>query len=372
MENSEEVRAEAGSILLVDDTPENLRLLAGMLASHGFDARAVTSGTDALDAVAHEVPDLILLDVTMPGMSGFDVCARLKARPEWRDIPVIFLTALTDVSDKVKGFEAGGVDYITKPFQLDEVRVRVTTQLALRRARLDLERTIQKLRELERMRDNLTHMIVHDLRSPVTAIGGYLKLLSLGANQFTEDDQQSISAALEAVDWMTEMISSLLDVNRMESGELPLVKGSVDLNVVAAEALSTLGGLTVGRKVVHDTSAGPVFANCDRDIIRRVLSNLVGNALKFTPKTGTVTIAVRPDADGPVIEVLDTGYGIDEKYLSRVFDKFGQVEARSEHRMYSTGLGLTFCKLAVETHGGVIGVESKVNVGSRFYFRLPA
>ncbi len=128
----------SSSILLVDDTVENLRLLAGMLATRGFDARPVTSGAEALEAVAHEAPDLILLDVTMPGMSGFEVCARVRERPEWRDIPVIFLTALTDVSDKVKGFAAGGVDYITKPFQFEEVDARVTTQVALKRSRQEL------------------------------------------------------------------------------------------------------------------------------------------------------------------------------------------------------------------------------------------
>ncbi len=150
-----------------------------MLATRGFDARPVTSGAEALEAVAHEVPDLILLDVTMPGMNGFEVCARLREQPDWRDIPVIFLTALTDVSDKVKGFAAGGVDYITKPFQLEEVLARVTTQLALRRARRDLEGTIQQLRELERLRDDLTHMIVHDMRSPLTVLVMQLSVLRM-------------------------------------------------------------------------------------------------------------------------------------------------------------------------------------------------
>jgi signal transduction histidine kinase len=359
-------------ILIADDTPANLALLGGLLRDSGHKVRAVTTGQMAIDAAEAKAPDLILLDINMPGMDGYEVCAQLKSRPHLLSIPVLFISAFTDTDAKVKAFEAGGVDYVTKPFQGAEVTARVETHLGLRRMQKDLEQRHADLQELEHMRDNLTHMIVHDLRSPVTAIGGYLHLIKMGSSAFTEDDRESVQGAIESVQWMTEMIGSLLDVNRLESGEMPLVKSVCDLNDVATDAIHGLGGLAIGRTIIHDKGAGAVVAVCDRDIIRRVVANLVGNALKFTSKSGTITVSARPDGGMTLLEVRDTGFGIDARYLSRVFDKFAQVEARSEHRNFSTGLGLTFCKLAVEAHGGTIAVESKVNVGSRFFFRLPA
>ncbi|HEX2878052.1 MAG TPA: response regulator, partial [Polyangiaceae bacterium] len=179
------------SILIVDDTAENLRLLAGMLTTRGFDVRPVTSGEDALATVAHGAPDLVLLDVNMPGMDGFQVCSQLKAHPEWREIPVIFLTALSEVSDKVKGFSVGGVDYITKPFQLEEVQARVDNQLALRAARKDLAESLRRLQDLERLRDDLVHMMVHDMRSPLSSLImnlGLLKMQVSGELVETVDD----------------------------------------------------------------------------------------------------------------------------------------------------------------------------------------
>jgi two-component system sensor histidine kinase/response regulator len=170
---------------------------------------------------------------------------------------------------------------------------------------------------------------------------------------------------------MSELISSLLDINRMEAKEMPLDRQSVDLGVVAAEAIQSLSGLTVGRQVSAVSPQGPIQSNCDPALIRRVIGNLLGNAIKFTPATGVIIVTSTRIDGKPMVEVSDTGPGIPADFLGRVFDKFSQSGEGRARKRYSTGLGLAFCKLAVEAHSGEIGVTSEVGVGSRFWFQLP-
>ena len=174
--------APVASVLVVDDGIDNLRLLSDLLGEHGYEVRAVTTGRQALQAVEHDPPDLILLDITMPEMNGYEVCQRLKAKDRSKDVPVIFLTSLTDTADKVRAFDAGGVDYVTKPFQFDEVLARVKTHVALRRAQADLADSYTRLRALEQLRDDLVRMVVHDMGSPLQALRINLLLLK-GARQ---------------------------------------------------------------------------------------------------------------------------------------------------------------------------------------------
>src|SRR5262245_40559360 len=160
----------APSVLIVDDTVESLRLLSDLLDEQGYEVRPVTNGRQALQAIEQDAPDLILLDINMPEMDGYETCARLRLNERCRDLPVIFLTALADTADKVRAFNVGGVDYITKPFQIDEVLARVRTHIDLKRARSALARSYERLRELEKLRDDLVQMIVHDMASPLLAV----------------------------------------------------------------------------------------------------------------------------------------------------------------------------------------------------------
>jgi two-component system sensor histidine kinase/response regulator len=355
------------SVLVVDDTPENLRLLATLLGGRDFDVRPVTNGADALRVAAHDPPDLILLDVTMPGMDGFEVCRQLRARPESRETPVIFLTALTDVGDKVKGFAAGGNDYITKPFQLEEVVARVSHHLALRRAQRDLQASMAKLQELEQLRDDLVHMVVHDFRSPLTSLLGGLELAQ---SQATGSMADYLKMALEGAEALNQMANTLLDVRRMEEGKMPLNLASSDLTAVAADVAKRLASIDRARSI--EVAPGPVVtATCDADLVRRVLENLVGNAIKHTPSGGKVVIGVEALADRVRLNVTDSGAGIPVEARARIFEKFGAMRARSERAYHSVGLGLAFSKLAVEAHGGSIGIDSAEPHGSIFWFELP-
>jgi two-component system sensor histidine kinase/response regulator len=368
---SSESRSKA-SVLIVDDAPANLQLLAGILKGDQYTLRAVPSGALALAAAETLPPDLILLDITMPDMDGYEVCQRLKRNPTLAPVPIIFISALSETLDKVRAFEAGGVDYVTKPFQAEEVRARVRTHLSLRALQKDLETRYEELRKLQELRDNLTDMIVHDLRSPLTSVMGYLDLLNADAAGLGGDFPKFVTEAYDGSTRMAEMINSLLDVTRLEAGEMPLDRQNLDLSAVAVDAAKSLGGLMIGRDVQHAAPDGAVVCQCDGALIRRVVANLLGNALKFTPATAPIAIRVTRPPAAARIELQDAGPGIAAEDLPRIFDKFGQGAAGRKKKRSSSGLGLAFCKLAVEAHGGRIGVESVVGRGTTFWFELPA
>ena len=366
-------RPDSGaSILVVDDTPANLQVLVGMLKEHGHRVRPVLEGRLALRAAKAEVPDLVLLDINMPDMNGFEVCEQLKADPKLADTPVIFFSGNTETVDKVRAFSVGGVDYVTKPFQMAEVEARVATHLELRRKRRELQESIEALRRLETLRDSLVHMVVHDLRSPLAAISACLEVIKWDAEeQHRHELAADVEMALHATRTIIRLVNSVLDVSKMEGTEMRLQLAPADIAAVARESIDELESLVGTRQLVRDWPEDPVMAVVDRDVVARVMQNLLGNALKFTPATGLITVAVEANDDMVRVAVLDTGPGIPREYRERVFEKFGQVEALSRGQRFSTGLGLTFCRLAVDAHGGRIGVDSEVGRGSTFWFVLP-
>lgn len=245
--------------------------------------------------------------------------------------------------------------------------VDVTT---LKRAEQELERRYEQLQQLQTLRDNLTHMIVHDLRGPLSSVMGYLELLEIGG-RFGGDDAECLGYARSGAQGMAEMITGLLDVTRLEAGEMPLDRQVGDLVTTAQEASASLSGLMLGRHV-EQISDGAVAISYDHDLIRRVIANLLGNALKFTPPSGRIAVVVIRTETGGRVEVRDNGPGIEADALSHIFDKFAQAAAGKARKQYSSGLGLAFCKLAVEAHGGTIDVESSVGRGTTFWFELPA
>lgn len=356
------------NLLIVDDSPVNLQLLAGMFRQSDFKVRPVTSGELALQTARHEPPDLILLDINMPGMNGFEVCERMKADEALKGIPIIFITALDEVADKVKAYRVGGVDYVTKPFQFEEVEARVRTHLALCRQERQLQARLTKLKEYQRLSENLVAMIVHDIGSPLAAIQTGLDIL----RQTPPVAPATVAVLLEnsskACHKVQRMIATLLDVARLEAGQMPTQRTAHDLVVTlrtSAEAIATLAGA----RMVHlelPTSFQTVY---DEDIVGRVVGNLLFNAFKHTAPNGTIKLALVADEAAARVSVTDNGRGIPREFHQKVFEKFSQVELRD--KVAGTGLGLAFCKLAVEAHGGQIGVESELGQGSTFWFTLP-
>jgi signal transduction histidine kinase len=374
--NEDSLPADAPDILVVDDTPANLQLLTGMLKERGYKVRPVPSGKLALQAAKNAPPDLILLDINMPELDGYEVCAQLKRDERTRDVPVLFISALNETIDKVLAFGVGGLDYITKPFQFEEVDARVAAHLKLRRLQLDLalrnrelQRSNEELRRLQELRDNLTQMIVHDLRSPLTGICGTYELLALETDKLPSAIQKMVELSRGSLDQILAMINSLLDVSKIEAGELQLHRCDCDLVDLTREAVDLLAGVRGNRQVLIEPESESLFLSVDRDLISRVLQNLLGNALKFTKPGGEIRVHLARQNDSVRVSVIDNGPGIPPEYHQRIFEKFGQVESTTSRT--GTGLGLTFCRLVVEAHGGSIGVVSVVGKGSTFWFELP-
>jgi len=374
----QEAPLKAPDILIVDDTPANLQLLTGMLKQRGYRVRPVPSGALAIQAAHKQKPDLILLDINMPEMNGYEVCEHLKADALLKEIPVIFISAMDETIDKVQAFAVGGVDYVAKPFQFEEVEARVITHLELSRLRnalaeknSRLQESCEHLRKLEALKDNLTHMIVHDMRSPLMVITLGLEIfIRQSASKLDAPEMELVLNAAGSAGRLADMISALLDISRLESGKMPLHLEECDLAGLTGEVLESLKHLRPGcRLELAQQEATKV--QCDRELMRRVLCNLGTNAVKFLPENGRVVFDIQKEASGIKVLIRDNGPGIPHEYHEKIFEKFEQVGVHQQQKVKSTGLGLTFCKLAIEAHGGKIGLESEVGQGSTFWFTLP-
>jgi two-component system sensor histidine kinase/response regulator len=356
-------------ILVVDDDGENLELLGALLAEQGYQARLISSGKEALAGARQDPPDLILLDVNMPGMNGYELCERLRSEPILADIPVLFLSGAVQTADKIRAFQAGGMDYITRPFESEELSARVRTQLELRRQNRELQQSYERLRELEHLRDNLVHMIVHDLRSPIHGLQMFLSVISEQLLPGAPADQVHLLAqASVCVNRLSQMTSQLLDISRLEAGQMPLNSQQGNLARTVASVIDSIA--TLAQKTPRRmTLSGAATAFYDTDIVRRMVENLLINALKFSPADSEIKITITTEGDRALVTVSDSGPGIPAELQLKIFEKFAQVNP--DHKHHGAGLGLAFCKLAAEAHGGQIGLISQPGQGSRFWFTLP-
>lgn len=358
------------TILVVDDSPENIQVLTAVLHTE-FRVKAALNGERALKiAASSPSPELILLDIMMPDMDGYEVIDQLKSDPATAHIPVIFVTAMTQEVDEEKGLNLGAVDYITKPISPVIVLARVKTHLALHRQSRELEISYKKLQQMELLRDNLVHMLVHDMRTPVSVMEMSLSLLKddIG-NDLNVENQLDLDDALNGTKKLIKMINDLLDVSRMESGKMPLQRVRTNVVRIAEDAIAQVRKLAEEINLSLDTEHEEILVACDPEIIIRVILNFLHNALKFTPAGGSVTVTITIKDGSVKVAVADTGPGIPDEFQDHVFDKFGQT--REARQYLSSGLGLTFCKLAIDSHQGEIGVESEPGKGSRFWFSLP-
>jgi two-component system sensor histidine kinase/response regulator len=364
-------KANAGVLLVVDDDRRNRAILRALLEPHGHTVVEACNGEEALKLLGERSFDAVLLDVMMPGMDGFEACRRIKSGGATQFMPVLLVTALSDRSDRLKGIESGANDFLTKPVDTQEVLLRVRNSVHAKHLHDSLQSSYDKLRELETLRDNLTHMIVHDMRSPLTALDGFIELVKATSGAKLDDSARHyLDVAIAQTAELVGMVNSLLDVNKLESGKMELKRERCDLCGYARDVVEALSSLKETRQMCVDAPPGGVRAECDGGLMKRVIGNLVGNALKFTPRNGAISVVLRPVESEVEVRVDDTGPGIPPEYRERIFEKF--VNVPKEFKGYSTGLGLTFCKLVVDAHGGRIWVESEVGKGSSFRFRIPA
>ena len=380
------MRATAGLdaplVLVADDVPANVELLEVQLATLGFRTLSAVDGPSALAAATAHRPALAILDVAMPAgdlgcedrVTGFEVCRRLKRDPRTARIPVVFVTALNDSTDRVKAIEAGGDDFITKPHNRLVLGARLRALLALRTATEELEGSYRKLRELEKVRDDLMKMIVHDLKTPLAAVQATLEML--GDGDFgTVSPQQAEAlgdAQARAGDLLT-LIEDLLELARLEEAQVQLEPAPLEMTYFLARLLDEweLRLRQEGGRVVLDVAAGLPEIAADPALLRRVLNNLLQNAVVHARRAVTVTVAARADQGGVRISVTDDGPGIAEAYHELIFRKFERVKVAGVATARSSGLGLSFCKLVAEAHGGRIWVQSTEGAGSTFHLYLP-
>ncbi len=362
--------AQKNTVLVVDDTPQNIEILGNILDKH-YVVKIAPNGKRALAIAQSQRPDLILLDIMMPEMSGYEVCQELKNDDRTREIPVVFVTSRGEIEDEARGFELGAVDYIQKPVCPPLVLARIATHLLIHKQKKEIRDAYEELKDLEALRDNLVHMIVHDMRSPLMAIVGGLQLLSGKVDTESDAVRQCIDLSSSAASELNTMVTALLDISKMESGQLPLDRRTCDIKTIAASAIESMAAAAELEKVHVVLSAKSVELMADDGLIRRVFQNLINNAIKFSCADSTISMGISADEKLVKVTVEDKGPGIPEEYREKIFEKFGQVEAGRRRTKHSTGLGLTFCKLAIEAHGGQIGVDSSVGQGSVFWFTLP-
>ncbi len=354
-------------ILVVDDISKNLQVVGTILRNEGYHVMPATSGLQALERVSAQPPDLILLDLMMPEMDGLEVCSRLKAEPLTRQIPVIFLTASNEMEHLMKGFEAGAVDYITKPFNAPELLARVRTHLELKHAR-------ERLREMNEEKNEFMGIAAHDLRNPLSAIQGYAEMIIEDAQSLAHRDLEGNGQRIrEAAKRMTEMVQNFLDANRIERGELKLNMAISDLSPLLQSVLETQSphATAKGQMSQLELPPTPTLALADVSITLQVFENLVSNAVKYSPPGKKIFVRLKAEAGVVRFEVEDQGPGLSKEDQKKLFGKFARLSAKPTGGEHSTGLGLSIVKRLVEAMNGKVWCESELGMGAKFVVTIP-
>ena len=365
-------------ILIVDDNPSNLDLLARLLRDADYKVRAVTSGRRTLDSARLAPPELMLLDITMPDMDGYEVCRSFKGDPGLALIPIIFISALDDPLDKVKAFTIGGADYITKPFQMQEVLARVRHQLALSQLRADLElrnrnleAAMAKLKRLDEEKNYLMGVVAHDLRNPLAGIVLAAQLIHEGEDLHLI--HQQANRIVRAGSDMVGLVSRLLDMAAIESGALKPCPAAFDLGAATREVIehNRRWAATKRLRIVEALPADPLEAVADVKFLKEILDNLIANAIKFSPPDRTVTVCCGVEAGLIHVSVEDQGPGFTEEDRKHLYSRFVRLSALPTAGERSTGLGLSIVKQMIDAMNGAVWVDSEPAQGSTFHVELP-
>ena len=359
-----------GYVLLAEDDAETRSDLTGILRRH-WRVRAVPDGAEALSAARERRPDLVLADVTMPGLDGFQLLQQLRAEKRTEAVPVVFLSGRSEEEDVVKGLRAGANDYIVKPFSDSELIARVQATLAVTRLRDALEATVDQLRVEVASRERLLAIVSHDLKNPMTSI--LLETEQLLKNAPTDRrarGRKQAEAIHRSASRMNRLVNDLLDFSKSRSGELGMDCAVQQASDLLREALEVHKAVADEKRILlrEEDALGSALIECDADRMTQVFSNLIGNAIKFTPAGGLVTVRAEPQEENVRFSVTDTGPGIAADLLPYVFEPYRQGLATERRGL---GLGLFISKRIVEAHGGRIWAEVPPQGGARLSFTLP-
>lgn len=375
-------------VLIIDDSADARTVACARLRPEGHEIFCAESGGGGLALAARENPDLILLDVDMPDMSGFEVCRRLKATEGLCSIPVIFLTGSGGIEDKVKGLDLGATDYVAKPFDTFELRARVRAALRakqlqdkvilverdLRILNDDLERQVAErtanVQALLRQKNDFIHQLGHDLKTPLTPLVGLLPLLDLRI--VDPQSKRIVQLAMENVAYMKKLVDRTLRLAQMSLPGAKVFTESVNLREEMNRAVSTLSSILTHATVSVENRVLPgTIVQADPLDVQELMTNLLSNSIRHTESGGRVTIETQPSGEMVTVSVTDTGIGMTPEQISRAFDEFYKAD-ESRHDLETTGLGLSICKRIVERHGGDIQIHSLgLGHGTAVHFTLP-
>lgn len=356
-------------VLVIDDEPRNRGLVRALLADHEVvEAAGAADGYRILETAPI---DLVLLDVMMPEIDGFAACREIKARWVEPYLPVILLTALGDQEHRNHGFESGADDFISKPFDRRELQLRVAAFLRLRHQDDLIRRQIDELRRLDRLKDDLAALIVHDLRNPLSGLDGFLQVLRRTAA--AEGQQEMVDWALLAARNLRDTVEDMLKVRMMEESQLELHRSRFKLRRLAEQAADSLRGDAEARSLELKITGEDAEVDADEALLRRAVENLLANGLRYTRSGTGVDVTIRTCAgDGVGIDVADRGPGIADPIKQTLFEKYSSVEARSGQARRGNGLGLYLVRLTVEAHGGTVAALDRPGGGTIFRITLPA
>lgn len=369
-----EINPSEYKILIVDDVMSNVLLLKVLLTNEKFAIATASNGRQALEQVEKENPDLVLLDVMMPDMSGFEVAQHLKSNPNTADIPIIFLTALNSTADIVKGFQVGANDFISKPFNKEELIIRVTHQISLVAAkRLILSKT-EELQRTIAGRDKHYSVIAHDLRSPMGSIKMVLNMLilNLPSEKIGAEMYELLTMANQTTEDVFSLLDNLLKWTKSQIGKLNVVYQDVDLVEVTDGVIEIFSMVASLKKIrIREMKPEKMMVNADIDMLKTVVRNLLSNAIKFSKENSEVLVKME-EVDGmAVVSVQDYGCGISEEGQKKLLHTDTHFSTFGTNNEEGSGLGLLLCKDFVVKNGGKLWFTSKEGEGSIFSFSIP-
>lgn len=354
-------------ILIVEDDVINLRILTEFLDESNFEILVAKNGESAIRQAMFACPDIILLDIMMPGIDGFETCRRLQEEDKTKEIPIIFLTALSAISDKVRGFSLGAVDYITKPFKKEEIIARVTTHLTLKTQK-------KKLEELNATKDKFFSIIAHDMRNIFNGLIATSWLIAESSEKIQGKEMSMLGRKMyDSTKMAHTLLENLLNWARLQNGAIEFCPINIFIKEIIDRITAHTKTAAERKSIVFFTKADPeIEVYADPNMLDTILRNLVSNAIKFTNIGGEIHISAVKEQDFIKISVKDTGIGIakqDVQKLLKIENKFKREGTEGEQ---GTGLGLLLCREFIEKNNGSISIESEIDQGTTFTFTLPA
>ncbi|MGA1264458.1 MAG: hybrid sensor histidine kinase/response regulator [Prochlorothrix sp.] len=354
------------TVLVIDDEPDNFDVVEALLYEENYDLHYASSGENIFARFARVDPDVLLLDVMMPDVDGLALCHQIRNNAQWRNLPIIMVTALTNKEDLAACLEAGADDFISKPVNKTELKARINSILRIKAQYDDLQ-------ALLRLQEDMMHMVVHDLRNPLTVVALAAGMLQL-PNLKPEMRHQKVEQITLSVQRLQSLIDSILLMAKLQAGKLTLDYTAIDLQDYCANTIEEFQAIaqeySVSLRLDFDEASVPLTLALDKTLFRRILDNLIANALKFSPQNGTVTLRVYGDDQGSTfLAIQDEGPGVDPKLQDQIFERY-EIGSAVQH-VAQLGLGLAFCKMAIEAHGGTITVANNQTQGSTFTVCMP-